>query len=88
MPRAGIGPASSGPQPDVLPLYYRGEITLPNLDFYWKRISCNSKTILLMISILNEKKIRMPRAGIGPAYSGPQPDVIPLYYRGERTLPN
>ncbi len=26
MPRAGIEPALSGPQPDVLPLYYRGKI--------------------------------------------------------------
>ena len=26
MPRAGIEPALSGPQPDVLPLYYRGDI--------------------------------------------------------------
>ncbi|CAF4253832.1 unnamed protein product, partial [Rotaria sp. Silwood2] len=25
----------------------------------------------------------MPRAGIEPALSGPQPDVLPLYYRGE-----
>ena len=27
MPRAGIEPALSGPQPDVLPLYYRGDIS-------------------------------------------------------------
>ena len=28
----------------------------------------------------------MPRAGIEPALSGPQPDVLPLYYRGDTTL--
>ena len=32
------------------------------------------------------KKIHMPRAGIEPASSGPQPDVLPLYYRGEYSI--
>ena len=31
------------------------------------------------------KKNIMPRAGIELALSGPQPDVLPLYYRGEST---
>ncbi len=30
----------------------------------------------------------MPRAGIEPALSGPQPDVLPLYYRGENKINN
>ncbi len=33
MPRAGIEPALSGPQPDVLPLYYRGHETFSKGDF-------------------------------------------------------
>ena len=32
--------------------------------------------------MLEKKKKRLPRAGIEPALSGPQPDVLPLYYRG------
>ena len=32
MPWAGIEPASSGPQPDVLPLYYHGGYELPEAD--------------------------------------------------------
>ncbi|UJR21303.1 hypothetical protein I4U23_024393 [Adineta vaga] len=76
MPRAGIEPALSGPQPDVLPLYYRGDIALTERDFNPKRIAFDSQS----------KKIHMPRAGIEPALSGPQPDVLPLYYRGENRL--
>ncbi|CAF1595074.1 unnamed protein product [Rotaria magnacalcarata] len=34
MPRAGIEPASSGPQPDVLPLYYRGEDSAVEIPSY------------------------------------------------------
>ncbi len=33
-----------------------------------------------------QKNIHMPRAGIEPALSGPQPDVLPLYYRGESRI--
>ncbi len=33
-----------------------------------------------------KKKFYMPRAGIEPALSGPQPDVLPLYYRGESKI--
>ena len=29
-----------------------------------------------------KKKFLVPRAGIEPALSGPQPDVLPLYYHG------
>ncbi len=40
----------------------------------------------ILFSSKTSKKIHMPRAGIEPASSGPQPDVLPLYYRGEVTF--
>ena len=40
----------------------------------------------LEINEIEEEKKRLPRAGIEPALSGPQPDVLPLYYRGENSL--
>ena len=48
MPRAGIEPALSGPQPDVLPLYYRG-------DIYFNLFILHS-TDLLSIELIKSKE--------------------------------
>ena len=100
MPRAGIEPALSGPQPDVLPLYYRGDTTLTWVDrqlvilkeifIDWTETKRKYRSSIAsweqkhaVERFRTKKKFDMPRAGIEPALSGPQPDVLPLYYRGD-----
>ncbi len=53
---------------------------------YIKKIILSTLFTTLSVLILKSKKFYMPRAGIEPALSGPQPDVLPLYYRGENRI--